>query len=87
MEMIRRWDVKRKLRVFKHVTCIKKTKKIRRKKSNLQQILMRRFRASASLPLRENLLALRDVRKLQEKIEVVRLLAVQSHNLIIRHIK
>ena len=48
---------------------------------------MRRFRASASLPLRENLLALRDVRKLQEKIEVVRLLADQNHNQFIRHIK
>ena len=41
---------------------------------------MRRFRASASLPQKENLLALRDVRKLQEKIEVVRLLADQNHN-------
>jgi hypothetical protein len=48
---------------------------------------MRHFRASVLLPQRENLLALRDVRKHQEKIEVVRLLADQNRNLIIRHIK
>ena len=47
---------------------------------------MRLFRASALLPQRENLLALRDVRNLQEKIEVVRLLADQNHNYFIRHI-
>ena len=47
---------------------------------------MRLFRASASLPQRENLLELRDVRKLREKIEVVRLLADQNRKHFIRHI-